>query len=71
MRMKRKEVVGLIRELVAEQLIQPSLILIEQSSPDDYKLQIKGDYSLEQIEMFVKDRFSLEKIDDRLILSTR
>jgi hypothetical protein len=59
--MKRTEAVGLLKELVAEQLIEPSLVLIEQSSPDSYQLQIKGNYDIQEIEMFVKNRFSLEE----------
>ncbi|MGD0644795.1 MAG: hypothetical protein ABSA75_07810 [Candidatus Bathyarchaeia archaeon] len=66
--MKRTEAICLLKELVAEQLIQPSLVLIEQKSPDGYQLQIKGDYDFQQIEMFVKDRFSLEESKGYLIL---
>jgi hypothetical protein len=59
--MKRTEAVGLLKELVTEQLIQPSLVLIEQRSPDGYQLQIKGNYNFQEIEMFVKNRFALEE----------
>jgi hypothetical protein len=67
--MKRAEAVGLLKELVAEQLIQPSLVLIEQRSPDGYQLQIKGNYNFQEIEMFVKDRFSLEECKGYLIFN--
>jgi hypothetical protein len=66
--MKRGEAVGLLKELVAEQLIQPSLVFIGQRSLDNYQLQIKGDYDCKEIEQFVKDRFSLEESKGYLIL---
>ena len=65
--MERAEAVALLKELVAEQLIQPSLVLIEQRSPDRYQLQVKGNYDLQEIEMFVKNRFSLEEYRGYLI----
>jgi hypothetical protein len=68
--MKRGEAVGLLKELVAEQLIQPSLVFIGQRSLDNYQLQIKGGYDCKQIEQFVKDRFSLEESRGYLILYT-
>ena len=64
--MKRTEAVGLLKELVAEQLIVPSLVLLEQSSPDSYQLEIKGNYDFQKIEMFVKNRFSLEECEGYL-----
>ncbi len=67
--MKRSEAVGLLKELVAEQLIQPSLVLIDRRSPDIYQLQIKGNYNLQEIEMFVKNRFALKECDGYLIFN--
>ena len=67
--MKRAEAVALLKELVAEQLIQPSLVLLEQRSPDRYQLQIKGSYNFQEIEMFVKNRFSLEECRGYLIFN--
>jgi len=65
--MKRTEAVALLKELVAGQLIQPSLVLIERRSPDEYQLQMRGSYNFQEIEMFVKDRFSLEESKGYLI----
>ncbi|MGA3059834.1 MAG: hypothetical protein ABSD92_05635 [Candidatus Bathyarchaeia archaeon] len=67
--MKRAEAVTLLKELFAQQLIQPSLVLIEQRSPDAYQLQIKGIYNLQEIEMFVKDRFYLEENKGYLVFN--
>jgi len=69
--MKRTEAVGLLKELVAEQLIQPYLVLIKQRSPDAYELQIKGNYNFQEIEMFVKNRFALEECRGYLIFNTQ
>jgi len=67
--MKRTEAVGLLKELVAEQLIQPSLVLIEQRNSGRYQLQIKGTYNFQEIEMFFKNRFSLEECKGYLIFN--
>ena len=66
-RIKRTEAVNLLKELVAGQIIQPSLALIEQRKPDSYQLHVKGDYNFQEVEMFVKDRFSLEESKGYLI----
>jgi hypothetical protein len=52
--MQRYEAVALLKELDAQHLIQPSLVLIAQRKPDRYQLQIKGYYDLELITGFVK-----------------
>ena len=67
--MKRAETVAILKELGAEQLIQPFLVLIEQKSPDRYQLQIKSSYNLREIEMFVKNRSSLEESNGYLIFN--
>lgn len=68
--MKRIEAVGLLKELVAEQLIQPSLVIIQEKSTERFQLQIKGNYDFQQIEMFVKERFSLEESQGFLIFTS-
>ncbi len=52
--MHRYEAVSLLKELDAQHLIHPSLVLIEQRKPDRYELQIKGSYDLELITGFIK-----------------
>jgi hypothetical protein len=68
--MRRTEAVGLLKELAAEQLIEPSLVLIRERSIDCYQLQIKGNYDFQEIEMFVKNRFSLEENKGFLIFTS-
>jgi hypothetical protein len=53
--MKRAEAVALLKELSAEHLIQPSLVLIEQRRPDSYQLCLKGYYDRTGIELFLKN----------------
>lgn len=68
-RMKRAEAVALLKELGTEQLIQPSLVLIEQRKPDRFQLQLKGDFSCNQIEAFLKSRgFSCTENKDVLTI---
>ncbi len=57
--MKRNEAVALLKELGAENLLQPTVALIEQRKPDKYQLCVKGDYDRYQIESFLK-KYTLE-----------
>ena len=52
--MQRYEAVALLKELDAQHLIQPSMVLIEKRNPDTYELHLKGFYDLELITGFVK-----------------
>ena len=52
--MQRYEAVSLLKELDAEHLVHPSMVLLEQRKPDRYELQIKGFYDLELIKGFAK-----------------
>ena len=66
----RKEAVALLKELGEEQLIQPSLVLIEKIKPDSYQLKIRGDYDLKQIRIFLKKRgFSFEENKCYVVIS--
>ena len=53
-RMQRFEAVGLLKELDALHLIQPSMVLITQRKPDSYELRIKGFYDLKLIRDFTQ-----------------
>jgi hypothetical protein len=69
-RIKRAEAVALLKELSTEQLIQPSIVLIEQRCPDSYQLRIKGDYNLQEIGILLKNRFSIEESKNCLTISS-
>ena len=61
--MQRYEAVTLLKELDAEHLIHPWLVLIEQRKPERYELQIRGFYDLELIKAFAKQYNSKVKED--------
>ena len=48
-RMKRTEAIALLKELAGLELIQPSMVLIEQRCPDKYQLCVKGFYNLQEL----------------------
>ncbi len=68
--MKREEAVALLKELGSERLIQPSLVLLEQKCPDSYELKIKGDYNLQEIRVFLNNRFLTEEFKNYLVISS-
>jgi len=68
--MKREEAVAILKELSSAHLIQPSLVLIQQKEPDKYQLKVKGDFSCQDIEIFLKGRgFSCEENNNHLVIS--
>ncbi len=66
--MNRKEAIALLRELGANQLINPSSVILEQRIIDKYQLKIKGDYCLPEIETYAKNRFSIDENQNFLII---
>jgi len=44
----------LLKELVANDLVDPSIVAIGLRYPDHYQIQIKGDYKTQEIEEFAK-----------------
>jgi hypothetical protein len=54
--MKRGEAIALLKELCVASLIQPSLVLIEQRSPESCELRIKGDYDKQLMDIFLQER---------------
>ncbi len=68
--MKREETVALLKELGAEHLIQPSFVLIDRRKPDSYALKIKGVYNLQDVEIFLRNKFSIEESKDYLVISS-
>jgi hypothetical protein len=54
--LNRKEAVSLFSELVANGLVTPSFVVIEQRKPDKHQLKIKGDYNFLLISAFVQSK---------------
>ena len=52
--MDREQAVALLKELVAQDLIEPSHISIGQRSPEHYQIQIRNDYNRQHLDEFVK-----------------
>jgi len=68
--MNRREAITLLSELGVNQLVCPSLVILEQTKTDNYKLKIKGTYNLHEIGNFLKNRFQIEEIRNFLIIYT-
>ena len=68
--MKREESVALLKELGTRKIVSPIVVSIERKLPDTYQLKIKGDYDLQAMKMFLKDKFSVEENKDYIVIST-
>jgi hypothetical protein len=64
----RKEAIALLVELGSSQLVSPDLVILELRNPDNYQLKIKGNYRFRDVGMFLKNRFSLEEINNYLVI---
>ena len=65
---KRAEAVALLKELGEAELIQPSFVLLEIKSPDNYQLRIRGSYNLQEIKSYLKNRFLIEEYENYLVI---
>jgi len=54
--LNRQEAVSLFSELVAQGLVAPSFVVIEQRKPDKHQLKIKGNYNFLLINEFVHSK---------------
>ena len=66
----RKEAIALLSELGANQLVNPNFVLIEERKPSVYQLKIRGDYCLQEIRLYLKNRFSMNENNNYLIIYT-
>jgi hypothetical protein len=66
--LERKEAISLLNELGVNQLVSPNLVILEKRKLDNYQLRIKGSYNLKDVGLFLKNRFSLEEINNYLII---
>jgi hypothetical protein len=66
--MNRKEAIALLNELGANQLVNPNFVILEQRKLDKYQLKIKGNYSLKEVGLFLKNKFCLQEINNYLII---
>lgn len=52
--MDRPQAMALLRELIVNNLIEPSYVHVSQKTLDQYLIQIKSDYNREGIEEYAK-----------------
>jgi hypothetical protein len=65
----RKTAVSLFKELCDKEFFEPLMVVIEQRNEDNYQLMVKGEYDVQQIELFLKGRgFSLEVCKNYLVI---
>jgi hypothetical protein len=50
----RQQAMAMLKELVANNLVEPSYVYITQRKPNDYQVQIKCDYNRLEIEAHAK-----------------
>ena len=67
-RVNRKEAIALLSELGASQLVDLSFVILEQRNLEKFQLKIRGNYSLREIGLFLKNRFSIEESKNYLII---
>ncbi|HUK84230.1 MAG TPA: hypothetical protein VLU95_00055 [Candidatus Acidoferrum sp.] len=52
--MDRSEAISLLRDLIANNLVEPSFVHLIQREPNHCQLQIKNDYFRSEIEAYAK-----------------
>jgi hypothetical protein len=65
----REESVALLKELGDHQLVSPIVVSIEHGLPDAYQLKIKGDYDIQEMRVFLKNKFLVEENKDYIVIS--
>jgi hypothetical protein len=50
----RQQAMAMLKELVANNLVEPSYVSITERKPNDYQIQIKCDYNPKEIEEYAK-----------------
>ncbi len=67
--MRREQAVALVKELVGNNLIQTTWLLIEKRTPDSYQLKFKGDWDHCSLDDFLKNRnLSIEENKEKQYL---
>jgi hypothetical protein len=67
--LERKEAVALLKELGDKEHFEPLVVLVEQRKTNSYQLKIKGDYDLQLVSEFLKNRgFSYEENENYLLI---
>ena len=64
------ETIALLSELGSKHPVKPRLVIIEKRESNAYQLKIKGNYNIQEIGKFLKNRFSIEENKNYLIISS-
>ena len=68
---KKEDAIVLLNELGANNLVNPTLVLIESKEPDRYRLQIRGDFNRHAIALFIRKRELSCKIKNNYLTISR
>lgn len=67
--MLRREAIALLKEVGNHELVQPTMVVVQQEKSDRYQLKIKGEYDTILIQKFLNNRrFSYKIQQDYLII---
>ena len=67
--MKRKEPVAFLKELSVNQFVSPTVVSIEHMLPDSYRLKIKGNFEIQAMKKYLKNKFLVEENKDYVVIS--
>ena len=68
--MRREEAIALMKELSVGQLLEPTVVLLEERTPDNYQLRVKADCDRHGIEIFVgKFNWAIEEDKEKGFLT--
>ena len=62
--MNRQEAMALLKELVENNLVEPSYVVMVEAKPDVFQIQIKCDYNRTEIEAHAK-KYGLTITEDK------
>lgn len=51
----RKETIAILKKLVAEDLVEPSYVSMQERKPHHYQIQIKSNYKKTRVQEFAKN----------------
>lgn len=66
--LNRLEAMAMLKELVANNLVEPSYVSISERKPNDYQIQIKCDYRKEIEEYAKKQGLTIEEDKEKKYL---
>ena len=62
--MERKQAIGLLKEIVAQNLVRPSLVALTVNKHNKFDLMLKGDCDVQELREFVGEKALAVKEDE-------